>query len=135
MIKKYLVDTSKWIQWGRSGFSTQEFPSGPASLLLAAPVLAELEVGRLLANNKSHREQNSHLIESIQRVAEPVHFELEAAKEFAYLKVVTNKAGRPRSALDLMIAAIARVHRAEVLTRDERASFAELLALPPRPAA
>lgn len=133
MIKKYLVDTSTWIQWGLNGFSSREFPSGPASVLLAAPVLAELEVGRLLASNKSHREQNSLLIESIQLFAEPVHFELEAAKEFAYLKVLTNKAGRPRSALDLMIAAIARVHKAEVLTRDDRAGFAELLALPPRP--
>lgn len=127
------MDTSIWIDWRRNGFDGSLLPKKPVRILLAAPVLAELELGRLKSQNKHQLHENSELIRFVRSVSEFVGWDSNAALEYAYLKSLVDKAGRPRTTFDLMIAAIARLRRAEVLTRDASANFPELLALPQRP--
>lgn len=132
-MRTVVVDSSIWIDWGRGGFQRSEFNKKPVRFLLVAPVLAELENGRWASTSQAQVEDSIRLIAAAKKFSEFVALDEAAALEFGYLRAVTGRTGRTRGSLDLMIAAIARVRRAEVLTRDASANFPELLALPPRP--
>ncbi|MCW5696020.1 MAG: type II toxin-antitoxin system VapC family toxin [Bauldia sp.] len=89
-------------------------------LRLAAPVLAELRQGieRLpVSRNRSRLEDKFRAMTTMFR-GDVLSFDADAAFAFGAMVGERERRGRPIGAFDAMIAAIARVHGADVATRD-----------------
>ena len=90
-------------------------------LFLCAPVLAELRYGVELLPAGRRRNLLEHAIQQVETVGfleRILPFDREAAHEFGRIVAKRNRVGRPMSAMDGMIAAIAIVHSAAIATRD-----------------
>lgn len=129
-----MVDTSILIAIERKAMDLGDVFRPGDHLMVSTPTIAELREGLHGVLSDSVRARNLLLLRFVTENFELATLDYSAACELGYLRAITARTGKPRGPFDLTIAAIARVQRAEVLTRDERAGFAELLALPPRPA-
>ena len=63
-----------------------------------------------------HKEVEGIFSEDLQ--GQVLAFDQDAAREFAKISAIRKSSGRPISQFDAMIAAIARVHRATLATRN-----------------
>ena len=87
---------------------------------MAAITVAELLVGVNLANER-HRVRRREYVEAIMDAIPVISYDYTVAAEYAQLLVAVRRAGRPRGAHDLMIAATARATKRTVVTADTSA--------------
>lgn len=125
-----MVDTSVFVALDRQQAEVKDLFAREDHLLVSTLTIAELREGVLRSAGLLGRERRQKILSFVLQNCEIAGLDLAAALEFAHLRVLTAKSGKPRGAIDLMIAATARVHRAEVLTFDTAAGFHELMQLP-----
>jgi tRNA(fMet)-specific endonuclease VapC len=91
---------------------------------IAAITVAELRVGVSLSKGR-RRAKREHFIASVLGAISVETYDLEAAAAHAELLARVSRAGTPRGAHDLIIAATALARDRQVVTRDRR-GFADL---------
>jgi len=84
---------------------------------MAAVTLAELLVGVALADDR-HRTKRQAFVDDLVAVLPVETYDAEVARTHAGLMAHARRAGRPRGAHDLIIAAIAVARNREVVTLD-----------------
>ncbi len=95
-----------------------------ADVAISAVTASELLVGVELADTQ-HRDRRAELVEGVLERVEILPLDLEVARHHASLLAHVRRAGQPRGAHDLQIAATARATRRTVITTDTSA-FADL---------
>lgn len=91
---------------------------------MAAITVAELKVGVQLAKGR-RREKRERFVEAVLEVVSIEPYDLVVAEAHAALLAHVQRAGRPRGAHDLIIAATARGRERQVVSSDQ-AGFADL---------
>lgn len=91
---------------------------------VAAITVAELQVGVQLAKGR-RREKRERFVAAVLDAVSIEPYDLDVAEAHADLLVHVRRAGAPRGAHDLIIAATARAQERQVVSSDQRA-FAEL---------
>lgn len=98
---------------------------------MAAVTLAELLVGVALADDR-HRPKRQAFVDDLVAVLPIETYDAEVARSHAGLIAHARRAGRPRGAHDLIIAATALARNREVVTLDA-SGFADLPGVRVRP--
>ncbi len=93
---------------------------------LPAVVLAEYLTGIELDDDPARRAAQQAFLDELLAVVPVVDYTLEVAVHHAALLAHVRRAGRPRDAHDLIIAATARATGRLLVSTDERAGFTEL---------
>lgn len=119
-----LLDTTFLIDAERGHVHLDEAIEDDDDVAIAAITVAELLVGVKLASGKRRRLRQV-FAEDVIKSTPIIPYDTEVAREHAELLANLHKAGRPRGAHDLLIAATARATNRTVLTADTRA-FADL---------
>ena len=119
-----IFDTGALIALERADPPTGEPLGDDDDVAIAAVTAAELLVGVELADD-AHREQRREFVEGVLERVEVLAFDLTVARHHAQLLAHVRRAGRPRGAHDLQIAATARASDRIVITTDATA-FADL---------
>lgn len=86
-------------------------------MAIAAITVAELLVGVELATTK-RRERRKAFVSAVMEAVSIEGYDIEVARAHAALLVHTRKAGTPRGAHDLIVAATARARKREVVSAD-----------------
>ena len=113
-----LLDTNACIQlWQRKNLCARGhfLQYGPADIALCSVVKAELLFGALRS------EQAEHNLQLLRRLFAPLHsfdFDDKAAEHYAQIRKQLSTSGNLIGANDLMIAAIARVNNAILITHN-----------------
>jgi len=126
-----LLDTTFLIDSERNQGDLDAVLDDEDDVAIAAITVAELLVGVALASQE-HRDQRRTFVEDVVRSMPVVPYDMSIAREHAVLLTVVKRAGRPRGAHDLLIAATARATRRSVVTSDEKA-FDDLPGVDVRP--
>lgn len=119
-----LLDTTVLIDAKRGRGDLDEMIDDDDDVAIAAITVAELLVGVELASGKRRVARDAYasdLIASVPIIA----YDTAVATEHAALLAAVRRAGRPRGAHDLLIAATARATERTVVTADT-AAFADL---------
>ena len=95
-----------------------------ADIVIAAITASELLVGVALADGR-HRATRQATVDAILGAFDVIPFDVETARHHAVLLAHARRAGRPRGAHDLQIAATARATGRTLLTT-ERTAFDDL---------
>jgi tRNA(fMet)-specific endonuclease VapC len=123
-LARLILDTSTLIEAERGEGDLLESLNDVDDVAIAAITVAELRVGIGMA--KSRRRANRELfIASVLDAISIESYDLEVAEAHARLMVHVRRAGTPRGAHDLIIAATALARDREVMTLDRR-GFADL---------
>lgn len=115
-----LVDAER-----RGGGALEESISDSDDVAIAAITVAELAVGVELADGERRRQTRRAFVSAVLEAVSVESYGLEVAYAHGALLAHTRRAGRPRGAHDLIVAATARASGREVLSADETA-FANL---------
>jgi tRNA(fMet)-specific endonuclease VapC len=115
-VTRLLLDTSVLIGHERAGELTAHVAED-ADLAIAAITLAELGVGVELASPE-HQQQRAAFLDSVRTRIPVILYDAEVAEVHAQLLAQVRRAGRPRGAHDLIIAASAISTRRIVITAD-----------------
>lgn len=126
-----LLDTTFLIDAERDARELDQALDDEDDVATAAITVAELLVGVDLAA-QSRREQRRLFVEDVVNSLPVIPYDLAVAKEHALLLAEVKRAGRPRGAHDLVIAATARATRRVVVTADVSA-FQDLPGVEVRP--
>jgi tRNA(fMet)-specific endonuclease VapC len=119
-VERLILDTSAVIALERGLESRADVLPDDADVAISAVTASELLVGVELADDE-YRDRRVELVEgSIERV-EIIAFDLEIARHHASLLAHAHRAGRPRGAHNLQIAATARATNRTVITTDATA--------------
>lgn len=121
---RLILDTGALIALERIDADSDALLSDDADVAIAAITAAELLVGVELAD-EAHRAGRHTFVEGVLERVQIIAFDLTVARQHAQLLACVRRAGRPRGAHDLQIAATARASARTVLTTD-RSAFAEL---------
>lgn len=121
---RLIVDTSVLVALERRGHLPQDLLPDDADIAIAAITASELLVGVQLADAQ-RRAARTATVDAILGTFDVLAFDLDTARHHAELLAHARRAGRPRGAHDLQIAATARATRRVLLTAD-RAAFDEL---------
>jgi len=116
----FLPDTNVWIRFlnHRESLVKKRFLStDPATIWLCSIVKAELFFG---AMKSSRIRENLTLLDELFENFESFSFEDDAAKKYGEIRSVLARQGTPIGPNDLMIAAIAAVHDAVLITHNTR---------------
>lgn len=116
-----LLDTTFLVDAERAGRDLDELIADDDDVAIAAVTAAELLVGVELAGGR-HRHQREEYVAALLAALPVIDYDSEVAVVHAELLVAARRAGRPRGAHDLIIAATARTTRRVVVTAD-RAAF------------
>jgi tRNA(fMet)-specific endonuclease VapC len=114
-----LVDTTFLISAERQGGALDEVIADDDDVAIAAVTVAELLVGLRLAEGR-RRAARQAFIDGVLEVIPTLPYALRVAHQHAELLTVVRKAGRPRGAHDLIIAATALASGRTVLTADPK---------------
>jgi tRNA(fMet)-specific endonuclease VapC len=118
-LARLILDTSTLIEAERGEEGLFESLDDVDDVAIAAITVAELRVGIGLA--KSRRRANRELfVASVLDAISVEPYDLEVAEAHAQLMVHVRRAGTPRGAHDLIIAATALARDREVVTLDRR---------------
>jgi len=101
------LDTTFLVAADRSGAALDEVIEDDDDVAIAAVTLAELLVGVALSA-AGHRARRQAFVEEISTGIPVLNYDVAVAEINAQLLVATRRAGKPRGAHDLMIAATAR---------------------------
>lgn len=115
-----LLDTTFLIDAERDQGDLDGILDDEDDVAVAAITVAELLVGVELASQK-YRDQRRSFVEDVVRSLPVIPYDLSIAQEHAVLLTVVKRAGRPRGAHDLLIAATARATQRSVVTADAKA--------------
>jgi len=119
-LRVLLLDTTFLIDAEREAGHLDTLIGDDDDVAIAAITVAELMVGAELASRSSRRKREEY-VEDIVASIPILSYDREVAVEHAQLLVSVRRAGRPRGAHDLLIAATARASRRMVITADESA--------------
>ena len=108
----------------RGGDSLEQVVDDGDDVAVAAITVAELRVGVQLAKGR-RREKRAHFVEAVLDAVSIEPYDLTVAEAHADLLAHVRRAGTPRGAHDLIIAATARAQERQVVSSDKGA-FAEL---------
>jgi tRNA(fMet)-specific endonuclease VapC len=109
----------------REGVAALEAPIGDEDdVAIAAISVAELGVGVELAEGE-RRARREAFVAAVLEAVSVEGYDLDVARAHSALLAHTRRAGRPRGAHDLIIAATARAREREVVSADA-AGFADL---------
>jgi tRNA(fMet)-specific endonuclease VapC len=108
----------------RSGGVLAEMIDDGDDVAVAAITVAELRVGVQLAKGR-RRERRERFVEAVLKVVSIEPYDRVVAEAHAALLAHVQRAGRPRGAHDLIIAATARARERQVVSSDQ-AGFADL---------
>ena len=115
-MSRLLLDTSVLVAVERGGGLGATLPPD-ADVAIAAVTLAELAVGVELASVR-HRPARAAFVADVRRTLPALAYDERVATAHARLLAATRRAGRPRGAHDLLIAATAAAWDRTVVTRD-----------------
>ena len=115
-----LLDTTFFIDAERGARDLDAVLDDDDDVAVAAITVAELLVGVELAS-QSQRERRRILVEDVMTSLPVIPYDLGIAQEHAFLLTAVKRAGRPRGAHDLLIAATARATQRTVVTADAKA--------------
>jgi tRNA(fMet)-specific endonuclease VapC len=115
-----LLDTTFLIDAERDSGDLDAVLDDEDDVALAAITVAELLVGVELAS-PSHRDRRQAFVEDVVTSLPVIPYDLGVAQEHAFLLTAVKRAGRPRGAHDLLIAATARATQRAVVTADANA--------------
>jgi tRNA(fMet)-specific endonuclease VapC len=124
-VERLIVDTGVLVTFERHGALSVEVLPDDADIAIAAITASELLVGVELADAR-RRASRAATVAAILERFDVLAFDLEIARHHASLLAHARRAGRPRGAHDLQIAATARATGRMLLTGDQTA-FYELL--------
>jgi tRNA(fMet)-specific endonuclease VapC len=119
-VERLIIDTGVLVALERGGTPVAQTIPDDADLALAAVTAAELLVGVELADDRS-RPGRLASVEGILAAIPVIPYDLTVAREHARLLAHTRRAGRPRGAHDLQIAATAAATRRTILATDAQA--------------
>lgn len=119
-----LLDTTFLVDAERDSGELDAVLSDEDDVAVAAITVAELLVGVELASPR-HRDRRRSFVEDVVISLPVIPYDLGIAREHAFLLTMVKRAGRPRGAHDLLIAATARATQRTVVTADANA-FEEL---------
>ena len=123
-MERLILDTGVLIALERGTAAAGEALPDDADVAICAITVAELLVGVELADNR-RRVRRQTMLEGIIERVEILDYDLNVARHHAALLAHVRKAGKPRGAHDLQIAATARAFDRAVITTDGSA-FADL---------
>lgn len=114
-----VLDTSVLIAVERGAETTvlNEF-----DFVIPTPVLAEFEYG-LRAMPAQLSDRGWKILQGLMAISEIAEFDAKAASKYAELKNTLRKLGKPRSEMDLLIAATAASMGLQLLSIDRKAQF------------
>lgn len=115
-----LLDTTFLIDTERDSGDLNSVLDDEDDVAIAAITVAELLVGVELAS-QAHRERRKLFVEDLVTSLPVIPYDLGIAHEHAVLLAAVRRAGRPRGAHDLLIAATARATHRAVVTADASA--------------
>jgi len=119
-VERLILDTGALIALERADLDQADVLPDDADVAISAITASELLVGVELAD-ASHRERRSEIVEGTIERVEIIEFDLEIARHHALLLAHARRAGQPRGAHDLQIAATARATGRTLITTDGRA--------------
>lgn len=113
-----LLDTNFVIDAERTGSALDAVIEDDDDVAIAAVTVAELLVGVELADTKRRRARRETFVQQVLDAVPVINYDESVARAHAELLVAVRRAGRPRGAHDLIIAATARATGRTVLTAD-----------------
>jgi tRNA(fMet)-specific endonuclease VapC len=119
-VERLILDTGALIALERGDINSDLLGGDDADVAISSITAAELLVGVELANDQ-RRGPRSRLVEGVFSRVEIVTFDLQIARHHAALLAHVRRAGTPRGAHDLQIAATARTTARTVITTDAEA--------------
>ncbi|WP_329133027.1 PIN domain-containing protein [Streptomyces sp. NBC_01476] len=123
MARRLILDTGVLVGIEPAGKALSFAPHD--DVCIAAVTAAELLQGVELADAR-RRQGREDFVTAILAVVPVEEYGLDTARTHARLLAHVRRAGKPRGAHDLMIAATAVATARAVVTRDRRAAFADL---------
>jgi len=121
--RRLILDTGALIAFER-GLADRQVVADADDLAVAAVTVAEFRVGIALSATEGRADRRRRVLAAI--TATVLDYTARTAAEHARLLVHVRRAGVPRGAHDLIIAAQAAEHGRVVVTPDRRARFADL---------
>ena len=112
-----LLDTTFLIDAERDSGDLDEVLSDEDDVAVAAITVAELLVGVELAS-PGHRDRRHAFVDDVVTSLPVIPYDLGVAQEHAFLLTAVKRAGRPRGAHDLLIAATAKATQRAIVTAD-----------------
>jgi tRNA(fMet)-specific endonuclease VapC len=119
-VERLILDTGALIALERGFADPADVLSEDADVAISAITAAELLVGVELAD-PPRRERRETIVEGIIGRVEILAYDLEVARHHAALLAHVRRAGTPRGAHDLQIAATARAGDRTLITTDQTA--------------
>jgi len=123
-VARLILDTNALIQLDRHGADARSI-SPSDDLAIATITLAELRHG-VLAADTTRRRAREQFVEDVEESIEVLPYTRSTAAEHAALLDHVRRAGRPRGAHDLIIAAHAKQTGRRVVSLDVKARFGHL---------
>ena len=120
-----LLDSNFLIDVERADSTLDAVIDDEDDVAIAAVTVAELLVGVQMADTKRRRAARDAFVREVLEAVPIVTYDEEIARAHAELLVAVRRAGRPRGAHDLIIAATARATGRTVVTGN-RSAFADL---------
>ena len=120
-----LLDTDFLIDAERDDSALAAVIDDDDDVAIAAITVAELLVGVQMADTKRRRAARETFVQQVLDAVPVINYDEQVARAHAELLVAVRRAGRPRGAHDLIIAATARATSRTVVTGDGSA-FADL---------
>ncbi len=112
-----VADTTFLVDAERSGADLDAVIGDDDDVAIASITVAELLVGVTLATGR-HRNMRRHYVDAVLEAVSVLDYDTEVAAHHADLLAAVRKAGEPRGAHDLIIAATARASKRTVVTAD-----------------
>jgi tRNA(fMet)-specific endonuclease VapC len=120
-----LLDTTFLVDAERSDSALEAVVADDDDVAIAAITVAELLVGVQMADTKRRRTTREAFVLDVLESVPVLTYDEQIARSHAELLVAVRRAGRPRGAHDLIIAATARATGRAVVTADASA-FSDL---------
>lgn len=120
-----LLDSNFLIDVERADSTLDAVIDDEDDVAIAAVTVAELLVGVQMADTKRRRAARDAFVREVLEAVPIVTYDEEIARAHAELLVAVRRAGRPRGAHDLIVAATARATGRTVVTGN-RSGFADL---------
>jgi tRNA(fMet)-specific endonuclease VapC len=117
-LARLILDTTVLIDAERGGAAPTEAIDDNDDVAVAAFTVAELGVGVRLAKG-SRRDERLRFVAAVLEAVSIEPYDLEVAEAHAALLAHVRRAGAPRGAHDLIIAATARARERQVVTSDQ----------------